>query len=294
MRSGWIHALLVLLAGAAAHRFQRRVDEVRFERGEDETLYFPNPAALKVAVLGYDTAVADLVWVDAVLRFVDIYEGGETDQTRWFAAAVQTVITLDPSWRTAYFYGGSMLRVLGAIDESDRVYRQGMEALPDDPFFPFSLGMNAYLYHHDRAEAARWLARAARLPSAPAWYGAAAASFLDEQGERRAALRYLKEELDRETRPAVREALRERYLELLHDELADRLEGLREAWEREHGRPLPSVDALGELPPDPYGGEWILAPDGAIRSSVREVEEAARARWRERDIIRPLKRPGAP
>ncbi len=283
------HLLLIaigLLSAGATHLAQRAVDRARFDRRlEAQTLYQPNGAAIRVASLGYHGQVADLMWVRAVLQFADAYEQPRPEDVAWLRATLDALAVLDPTWRTLYFYGGGFLRVMGDIDGSDRVYAAGSRALPADPFFPFSLGMNAYLYRSDKAGAVRWLKVAAEKPGAPGWYGAAAAAFMEGQGERQAALHYLQDQISKETRPELIKPLRRKYDALLHDALADQLEALRQRFEAERGRPLARPEELGALPPDPLGGQWIVAADGQIRSAVRDAELQRAAAMKERGLI---------
>lgn len=277
---------LVAGAGALAHHSHRAVDELRFASQQEAlALAEPNGGALRVAAMGFHTGLADVMWVRAVLRFVDIEEGKQPEGVRWLRTMLLATAELDPSWRTVYFYGGGMLRVCGDIDGSDELYKRGFAALPQDAFFPFSVGMNAFLYREDRQAAFTWLEQAASLPGAPAWYGAAASAFLAEEGERQAGLAYLSQQLKEETRPAAREALQKRMVRLMHDELAEQINQRRLELEAQTGAPLASLDALGPLPEDPYGQGWVLAPDGEVRSAVREEIEARRARKNERALI---------
>lgn len=281
----------LLLAGAVgfaavANRAHRATDEGRFAaRRAHPGAYQPNGAALKVAALGQPTLLADALWVRAVLQFSDIMDGGELDDTRWLGATLDAVTSLDPGWRTAYFYGGAFMRVLGDTEASDRIFEAGMVALPADPFFPFSLGMNAYLNRGDTDEAAEMMKRAAGLPGAPVWYGAAAASFIAKRGQRAAAVRYLDEELALTTNPAVQRSLQSRRAGLIHDELSEKLVGVTARFIAEVGRPPRTVEELGELPPDPYGVGWVLGPDGVVRSQHVDDSLARAARADERSMI---------
>ena len=91
------------------------------------------------------------------------------------------------------------MSVNGDIDGSDEIYARGMAGLPNDPYFPFSIAMNAYLYRKDVERAARFLDIAARVPGAPDWYAAAAAGVLDKEGQTNAALQYLREQITEAT-----------------------------------------------------------------------------------------------
>ena len=268
-----------------AHRSHRVADEARFRHGASTDRVAPHAPSLRAASLGQPTLVADLMWVRTVLAFADIHDAPTPEGVEWVGAMVDTVCILDDEWRTAYFYGGSFMRVLGDIDHSDAIFEAGHKARPADPFFPFSLGMNAYLYRHDTKGALRWISTAADLPGAPSWYRSAVAGFIKEGGDRRAALHYLEEQLRSETRPRMREALDAKYKSLLHEELEDQVAAHRQKFRDTFGRDIQHVRELGTLPDDPLGGTWVLAPDGQVRSSVREAQLARGAVKDERGMI---------
>ena len=287
MQRASVFAVTVLVLGAVgAHGAQRAADTARFAGKDEEVgLYDPKGEALRVAALGSHTLLADTLWVRTVLRFADTFANPSPERVDWFSRSLTATADLDPTWRTVYLYGGGFLRLFGRIDDSDAFYRRGMEAIPDDPFFPFSVGMNAYLHRDDRETAAAMLHRAAQMEKAPAWYAAAAAAFLEGEGERRAALQYVDEQLTSETRPEVRASLEKKKVQLLHEEFSDRLTEAKAEWERVTGEPLQDLEQLGTLPPDPHGGTWIVAPDGIVRSDVEDATVARRSRIDERSWL---------
>ena len=260
-------------------------DEARYRGGSSSDRVALHPPTLKLVSMGQPTLLADLIWVRTVLAFADIHDEPTPEGVAWVTSMVKSVIELDGIWRTAFFYGGSFLRVLGDIDGSDAVFEAGHKALPDDPFFPFSLGMNAYLHRQDPEAAFRWVNIAANCPDAPNWYRTAAAGFVEEGGDRRTALRYLEEQMQIDQKPRVLAALRARYNELLHDELVDQIAKHRQRYIRQFGQDIDRVSELGRLPDDPLQGEWILAPDGQIRSSEREASLARQAVFSERSMV---------
>ncbi len=275
-----------VLGGFGAHHMQLSVDEVRRADGPiAQRVFMPSPEAMKVASLGYGSVVADLFWVRSVLLFVDFLENENPEDAVWLHTVLKTVGILDPRWRTPFFYGGGMLRLLSDVDGSDDIYGDGMVSFPDDPFFPFSIAMNAYLYRDDLDRTVSHLKKAAALPNAPKWYQSAAAGFINKKGERRAALKYVGEQIEYANSEREREILEEKYRSLLHDEIAGDLALKHERWNESGRGPLKVPEALGTLPPDPLGGEWIIAPDGKIRSSVREIEVARRAKNAGRTIL---------
>lgn len=289
-RALWWPTALALLGGAAggAHLGHRAADAARHEVGVDmDLLFLPDGRTLQVASLGFHEPVANFLWIRAVLLFGDRFgRDPSTEWGPWMNGMIRAINHLDPDWRTPYFYGGMFLRVIEDIEGSDAVFAAGAAAFPRDAFFPFALGMNAYLYRKDVEAAARWVGEASNRPNAPAWYAAAAAGFLAEQNQRATAIRFLRDERATTTDPAVREALDTKLAELTHDELAEALDAARTRYQSTFGTDVGDVvelERLGQpLPPDPLGGAWILAPDGHIRSSVREEKEVRSARSQER------------
>lgn len=288
MRSLQTFALLLLslLFGGLAHQAQLRVDADRFALDRYRSgKVIPDPDMMRAASMGQQVMMGDLMWIRVALNFADQMDHPDEHGKQFLLASIRAVVRLDPRWRTGYFYGGSMMRLLDDIDGSDEIFKLGMEAKPEDPYFPFSLGMNAWMYRDDAEEAARYLRIAAELPTAPPWYRAASAGFLDRKGQRQTALHYLLEELEHETEPAARDALLHRYRRIMHDEYSSGLTEAYRAWVQQHGQAPASLSALGELPEDPLQGEWILAPDGVVRSSVEEARVAEHMVQAERRML---------
>lgn len=277
--------LLLALSLGLAHVAHERADAARDAESDVQMRIVPSPQSLRAAAMGQPTLLADLMWIRAVLQFIDVYEHPDALGIEWLGQMVRSVVALDPTWRSAPFYGGSFLRLVGDVDSSDEIYRQAHAQLPDDPHFPFALGMNAYLVRDDTAAAARWIQIAADTPGAPGWYKAAAAAFIGEQGQRRTAIRYLREELEQATKPGVRKALQTKLDELTHAEWVELIAQRREKLAAERGRDIARIEELGELPPDPYGAGWILAPDGVVRSAQVDARLAKKQQRTARALL---------
>ena len=107
------------------------------------------------------------------------------------------------------------------------------------------------------------------------------------------ALQYLETELATDQKPEVREALEQKYNSLLHDELVEQIATHRERYIQRFGHDIRELRELGGLPEDPLGAGWVLAPDGRIRSALREELLAHRAVVDERAMVLlpPMRRP---
>jgi hypothetical protein len=282
---------LAALAALAVHALHRKADELRFDStASTELLFLPSPTTFRVATMGYHEPTADLLWMRAVLVFGERY-GRDPDPRwgEWLGGMILAIDALDPGWRTPYFYGGTMLRGIGAIDASDAVFLAAMEHLPDDPYFPFALGMNHYLQRGDLERAIHWIDVAAQKPGAPAWYRITSAGILADHDMRPKAIRFLEEQRAATEDPDIREMIDRRLLVLRHDSLAESLDTALARYRVQTSREVRGVQDLAvvgvTVPPDPYGEGWILGADGRFRSAAREREEARRAREAERALL---------
>lgn len=288
----WLVLGLAGLAAVAAHALQRVADRGRFETdAATELAFLPSPSTFRIATLGYQEPTADLLWMRAVLLFGERY-GRDPDPLwgAWLGGVIEAIAALDPIWRTPYFYGGTMLRGVGAIDASDRVFLAATEHLPDDAYFPFALGMNYYLQRGDVISATHWINVAAEKPGAPAWYRVASAGIMAERDMLPAAIRFLEEQRESTDDPSIHEMIDGQLRVRYHDLYAQQLDDARTAWRERFGHDISRVEDLvrpgGHLPPDPYGASWIIAPDDNIRSAVREAEEARKAQASERALLK--------
>lgn len=283
-------ALLGALLSAVA---QPRVDDTRLARTAASILLFaPDGEQLRAVASGFEEVVADLLWSRAVLVFGERFGAeGQADWNAWFRRTVEATIVLDPRWRTPHMYGGALLRVLGDIEGSNTIFERGSENLPDDATFPFSRGMNAYLYEDDPETASRWLEEASKRPNAPPWYAAAAAAMRHRAGASDAAVRYLKEQIGTTEDDAVRAEAERQLGRIVHDRMVATWEDACLQFRARTGRPLASPDELAELlgralPTNPRGDAWVVGADGVVRAAAAERERLRRARMGEWNLLR--------
>ncbi len=287
-------AALIALAGAAgAYTGLDRADTTRMIRAEDNALLFaPNGRELALASSGFEEPLADVLWVRAVITFGERWEHDPgSEWVTWLTTMIDAINTLDPRWRTPYFYGGILLRVLGEVDASDRVFQRGAEAMPEDWFFPFSVGMNYFVVRDDLENAAVWLGRAAPLPGAPPWVASTVAELKQRSGERGAAIGYLQDLLRTSPSPEVRADAERQLRRLFHNSFVDAWAPACREYRDRTGSALTSPAQLEAilghpLPPNPRGDAWIVGADGVVRSATAETERVRRALMEEMKVLR--------
>lgn len=158
-----VAAVCVGVAGLAAV-----ADTIRGDRTGDcseERLYLPNGEFLHLASLGYDAAVADYTWLQAI-QYYGGYRRGEHD-VRYFAGLVEAVTTLDPGFVEAYIFS-ALVHSLdhGDADGAIDVLKRGILQNPHSWRLHFEVGFTNYVFKRDYGVAAYWFETAARLPGA--------------------------------------------------------------------------------------------------------------------------------
>ena len=263
----------------------------------DAIRFLPSGPFLKTASMGYDSLVADLLWTRVTSMFGERYGSGDTDWYPWLYHMTDLVTDLDPQFRAAYKYGGTMLRMDGIfVDQSSLILQKGTRHIPGEWYFPFSIAMNYFQYHEDRFVAARYMEDAARVareardqPGGPAdgnggsafagpdYLHNLAVSLYTDADALELGLAFLLEEKrylpEGGARVAVEvKILETRYLIARRDAMA-----AVDVFRKRHGG-LPQLgvkttDGQLELPSDPLGGSWVWDsnPDAAPGSLVSDA-----------------------
>src|SRR5207247_3620541 len=108
-----------------------RIDEQRAVAPKlQRFMDLPRGEYLRVAVLGYEQVVADLLWIQAIQAM------GEREVTEeaghWIYRALDVITTLDPKFVRVYEVGGIALATLVVhIDESNRILEKGIQHNPE-------------------------------------------------------------------------------------------------------------------------------------------------------------------
>jgi tetratricopeptide (TPR) repeat protein len=273
MRVGLLASLIVLLGATADSLLfvleRQRPPTVRAE----ELSYLPDGEYLKVAVLGYDEVVADLIWLKAIQYL------GEVRQTRsgyaWAYSVVEVVTDLDPKFVSAYLAAGTILGVwAGLLYESLALLEKGWKENPDVWQFPFYIGYDYFYELCDPARAAPYFQRAAELPGAPPYLAGLAARMTVAGGDPEAALEFLERLAGQTVDPRVREALEQKMKAVVVERDLRQLEEAVRQYRRRYGRAPQSLGdlvargILRALPDEPFGGQYEWDPThGQVRTT---------------------------
>ncbi len=190
--------------------------------------YLPSSNTLRVLSLGHREALADLVWLEAVLFFGDKVTGDKRYEFLW--RYLDTTMDLDPYHRHVYLWAGAVAMYnLNRID-NEAVFRsihyleRGHRRFPKDWRILFSLASN-YLHElktKDPKQESKWrrigadyLWKAANIGGGPAYLHSLAAKVWSEQGRWEVAYRRLQAVYLSTDDPEIRKSVRRRMTQLL-------------------------------------------------------------------------------
>lgn len=238
-----------------------------------ELSYLPKGEYLKVAVLGYRQAVADLIWVKAVHLL-----GGRQRAVEEYRAAyhaVDVLTDLDPKFVYAYQATGTILAIWGnLIPESVAILTKGVTHNPEVWELPFLLGYTYYFEQREPAKAAPYFRLASRLKGAPGYLSGLATRMTVEAGDLDAALEFLQRMYQQQQDPRLREGLEQRIREVVAEKDIGFLEGGVRQYRARYGRlPLRLEDLvtrgiIQQIPEEPLGGSYRLnSADGTVTST---------------------------
>jgi len=269
----WIIGLAIFgcTAALAARRLER---PPQVPPATEELVYLPKAEYLRPMSLGYENALANVVWFQTISYFGQHYRSDRA--YRWLAYMCDLVTDLDPRAEHVYRFAGVILPwEAGQADEGIRLLEKGIRVFPDSWLLHYWLGFNYYFFKGDFGRAATSLRRAAQLPGAHPHAARLAALLYGEQYGANIAVEFLRE-MERSTdNAATREVVHRHLLDAQFQRNVEQLAAATDAYRARFGSPPAALSALVDaglvpaVPADPYGGKYELDPvTGGIRSST--------------------------
>ncbi|MBP2677737.1 MAG: hypothetical protein H6Q82_802 [Deltaproteobacteria bacterium] len=226
---------------------------------------------------GFQNLLADIAWLDAVQVSGNLRM--KRDDFDRLSDLLSTMIRFDPRFKVPYLLGGiqlgdSPVHSGAALDLLARGERQ----FPEEWLFPFYTGYIRYFSLGNPEEGGMALLRAASIPGSPEYLPMLASRMLSEGHRPATALVFLRKMSERETDPRRKASLQERIRQV---EVERDLQILEEAigeYTARMGTPprrladLAGAGVVARIPEEPYGGKYLLMPDGHVRSD-RAPEE---------------------
>jgi hypothetical protein len=163
-------------------------------------LWLQDARTMRKLSLGFESLLADVYWIRAVVYFGHQRLSERTDKNYdLLFPYLDFVTTLDPRFVTAYRFGAIFLSEAppGGPHRPDlaiALLKRGAEQSPERWEYLHDIAFVYHWTHHDFAQASMWMQRASEVPHAPLWLKSSAARML-EKGNDRASARALWEQM---------------------------------------------------------------------------------------------------
>lgn len=239
---------------------------------ENPVLWMQSGPALQRLALGFDSLVADVYWIRAV-----VYYGGKrlasTERKNYdlLYPLLDLVTELDPRFRVAYRFGAMFLTEAypsgpGRPDLAVQLLQRAIER--DDGRWEYfqDIGFVYYWWLRDFQTAADWFRKAARQPGAPTWLEPLAATTLAQGGDRESSRFLWRQLLDSSDVDWIQRNARHRLQQLDAMDVIDELNRLAARYAARTGRPastwreLVTGERLRGVPLDPAGAPYVMDP----------------------------------
>jgi hypothetical protein len=263
-------ALPLLIAAAIGLQVVRDRDRHSFEPPAG-MLWFRSGEAVRRMALGYESVLADLYWMRAV-----VYYGGQRLLTAsppnydLLYSLLDLVTTLDPRFNIAYRFGAIFLAEAypsgpGRPDQAIALLERGIERTGRWEYM-HDIGFVHYWWLRDYVTAAEWFRRASEVPDAPQWLQPLAATTLAAGGDRRTSRQLWEQLLNASDTAWLRSNAEFRLMQLDAMDMLDRLNDLADRYAKREGRMATSWQTLGPaaglrgIPVDPAGVPFEIDP----------------------------------
>lgn len=275
MKIGMTFLGIVLLT-MGVHELQFKIDERRSAgTGIRSLMHLPDGEVLKVASLGYENLIADLIW----LRLIQVFGDREVadEEYDWIFHALDVVTTLDPKFIKAYEAGGLVLTVLADhVEQSNQILEKGIKANLGEWRIPFLLGFNYFNFLRDYERAAVYIEMAGHIPGHPPWLPLLTARLHVQANAPQMALEFLGRVYEDAGDPWLKAKLETRMKEVIIEQDLIALEHAIDTYRSQFSELPKSLERLAEtgiiegIRLDPFGEAYAFDPlTGEIVSRSR-------------------------
>ena len=272
----WLHvATAILLALSIAVQVVRDRGWQPYEP-TTPVLWFQSGPLLKRVALGFDSLLADVYWIRAVVYYGGKRKAGEQNRNFELLDPMLTfVTTLDPDFKVAYRFGAIFLTEAypsgpGRPDRAIALLERGLAANPGAWEYMHDIGFVHYWWLHDYKAAAEWFGRAGQLPGAPTWLPSLAATTLAQGGDRQSSRTLWRQLLQTGEGDWFRRSAQLRLMQLDAMDVLDVLNQASQRFQARVGRPprtareLIQEAGLRNIPVDPSGVPFFMDGNGRI------------------------------
>ncbi len=232
----------------------------------------------RILALGHQGVLSDYLFLKTATFIGGRGGAGQPmsdEDWQYIIRSLEVVTDLDPYFTDPYVLTEGLLAWdAGRPEEANRLLKKGIAYRTWDWRLNFFVGFNYFYFLQDYASASAYIMAAAQMPGSPAYLKTLGARLAYYGGQSRTALLFLEEMLADAADPMMQQRLQMRHLAL---QRAVMIEDALGQFKQKEGRipefgELVELGYLDELPADPYGGNWVLLPNGRVFSTSKFAE----------------------
>ncbi|MFH1856308.1 MAG: hypothetical protein ABH836_03635 [Candidatus Omnitrophota bacterium] len=271
-----VYSFLIIFLFSGIYFLQLNINNIKKDYPKFENLlYLPTGKFINAAVLGFNNAVADVLYVKAVGYFGGHYLIDK--EYKWFYHILDIITTLSPRFEDPYEFGAVVLALeMKEIELSNKLLKRGIEYNPDYWRFPFYLAFNYFFYLNDYAKAASYMEQASKLPDCPAYLPYLTSRLYAEAKNPGYAIVFLSEIYNETTNENIKKELKTRVNELVIEKDLTSLEKAISDYKNKYNaspfnlEDLVKKGLLSNVPEEPFGGYYYIdEKTGEPKSSTR-------------------------
>ncbi|MDY0262694.1 hypothetical protein [Syntrophotalea acetylenica] len=268
---------LLLFFSVFAHTFvSSQLWEIRGQVRRDEySRYVLPPKVNSILACGYKGLLSDFLFLKAVTFFGERHISkrnlGQSDW-KYLISSLDVVTYLDPYFEDAYVFAEGNLAWEGKVEEANRLLEKGRRYRPWDWRITYYIGFNYFYFLQDYEKGGQYVMEAARTPGSHSFLSTLGARLAYYGGKSKTAVLFLRQMMLETNDLRLRARLGKRLIAL---ERAVELEAMMDVFKNEQGRPPERIEELisfgyvDALPPEPYGGQWVILKNGRVFSTSK-------------------------
>ncbi len=266
-------ALLLSVGGAAWLHGALMAHDPSYRPTPNDALYLPKAELFQATTFGFRQLAADLLWFKLVQTVGDVR--ARKSGFRFIYQYADIVTDVDPRYAAPYLAASFWLVGWEQIRDANALLEKGRKRFPDSYKFPYYIGLNYFLWLHDRVKAIEYFGEAARLHQGSGAWTSSVRRAIDRPNDPEAAFDLFMNFYTDADSGREKQAMAPLVVHGLFYQLAMQVNQASKQFHDSRGVPPKTLDELVRggllraVPSDPYGGQLYFDDAGDIHSTVR-------------------------
>jgi len=274
----WLFMLLILCGAIVSTLCVHNLYRIHKEKRTEEISAIARlpPSLARSLVLEFQGVTADYLMLKTLTFHGEkLIREEEITPSDWKMTlrAIQQIVNLDPRFWDPYVLAEMSLPWdANMVLETNNLLLRAAEYRLNDYRPYFYLWFNYFYFLNDPGRAAPYLEKSSRKPGAPQYFATLAARMHFYAGQTQSGILFLKEMISQTNDPAFKKNMQKRLdalkvLLLLERKVEEYKKRFNET--PKNLQELIEQGLLPEIPPDPYGGRFIITQNGKVYTTSK-------------------------